>query len=397
MREVAVIGVGLHPFGKFEKPILQMDVEVANKALEDAGMEWRDIQAVCAGSSQFSGGMGWGLAGNELTQALGETGIPVVNVSAACATGGSALYAAYNMIAAGVCDVALALAGEKMPKGFIPRTPGGLNVKDPADVDYLRWTVVGIPNPGYWALEARRRMEEFGTTERHLAKVTVKAHKIGVHNPYARYRKALTLEEVLNSPMVSSPLRLYEICAVSDGAAAAILCSMDKARQQATKPLKVAACTVASGQFGDPQLAAPKMVTHIKSGVPRVTEAVGAVNRAYQQAGVGPRDIDFIELQDNSVWQELAFPELLGLCEPGESDYMVDKGETDIGGRLPVNPSGGFQSFGEATTAMGIFQLAHMVWQLRGESGPRQVKGAKVGLAQTIGLHGNGAAVIVTR
>ena len=397
MREVAVIGVGMHPWGKFEKSLLEMNVETVNMALNDAGMEWRDMQALCAASSYWSGGMGWGLAGNELIQALGETGIPVVNVSAACAAGGSAINAAYNMIASGVCDVALVVAAEKMPKGFIARTPGGLAVNEPSDVDYLRWATIGMPNPAYWALEARRRMEEFGTTETHFAEVAVKAHKIGVHNPYARYRKAFTLEEVLNSPMVSSPLRLYEICAVSDGAAAAVLCSIDKAKQRTTKPIKIAGCALATCQFGDPRLADSKMVTHIKPGVPRFSEAVGAVNKVYQQTGIGPEDVDFIELQDNSTLNELAFPELFGLCKPGESDYLVDHDETGIGGRLPINPSGGFQSFGEATTAMGLFQLAHVFWQLNGESGARQVENAKVGLAQSMGLHGNGAAVMLTK
>ena len=182
-----------------------------------------------------------------------------------------------------------------------------------------------------------------------------------------------------------------------DGAAAAVLCSIDKAKQRTTKPIKIAGCALATCQFGDPRLADSKMVTHIKPGVPRFSEAVGAVNKVYQQTGIGPEDVDFIELQDNSTLNELAFPELFGLCKPGESDYLVDHDETGIGGRLPINPSGGFQSFGEATTAMGLFQLAHVFWQLNGESGARQVENAKVGLAQSMGLHGNGAAVMLTK
>jgi acetyl-CoA acetyltransferase len=396
MREVAVLGVGLHPWGKFDKPVVQMDVEATLSALSDAGMEWRDMQAVCAGSSNFSGGLGWGLAANELMETLGFTGIPAVNVSAACATGGSAIAAASNMIANGVCDVALVVAGEKMPTGFIPRTPAGLHVKDPGDVDYLRWAAVGMPNTGSWAMLAHRRMHDFGTTEETLARISVKAHKIGVHNPYARFRKTFTLDDVLHSPMVSSPLRLYEICAVSDGAAAAVLGTMDIARRMTTKPIKIAACSLGTARYGDPEAINPCISTNPRADVSYISESTSAVYKAYERAGVAPKDIDFVELQDNSTIHELIFPELWGLCEPGESDRLVDKGETDIHGKLPINPSGGFQSFGEATTAMGLFHLAHAVWQLRGESGPRQVENAKVGLCCAIGLLGNGAATILT-
>jgi len=224
MRDVAVVGIGMHPWGKFEaKPLLQMCREAVELALSDAGVQWRDIEAIAAGSSRFSGGMGWGLAGNDIAGAMGLTGVPIYNLSAACATGGNAFSVGHMLVGSGLYDVVLVVSGEKMPKGFIPRTPGAAS--DITDVDYLRWSCVGIPNTGYWALECRRRMEDYGTTERHLAMVSAKAHKIAVHNPNARYREAITIEDVLNSPMVSYPLRLYEICAVSDGAAAAVLCS----------------------------------------------------------------------------------------------------------------------------------------------------------------------------
>ncbi|GAG38966.1 unnamed protein product, partial [marine sediment metagenome] len=238
--------------GEFEgKTVGQMTVEVTNKALEDAGVEWRDIGGIGAASSHFSGGMGWGLAANELAYALGLNGVPVFNCSAGCAAGGSAFNAAYLMVSQGICNVALAVSGEKMPKGFIPRTPGA--AEDITDVDYLRWVAIGIPNPGYWAMESRRRMEDFGTTEEHFAKVSVKAHEIGAQNPYARYHKVFTLEEVLNSSMVNYPLRLYEICAVSDGAAAIVLGTAEEARKRTTRPVFVAASTIAMGQYGDPQ------------------------------------------------------------------------------------------------------------------------------------------------
>ena len=396
MRELFVIGVGAHPWGKFpEKTTLEMEIEASKKALVDAGLEWKDIQGIGCASSRFGGGMGWGLHGNELAQAVAENGVPILNVSAACATGGAAIEAAYLMVASGQCDIALAVGGEKMPKGFIPRTPGA--VDNISDNDFLRWSCIGMPNPAYWAMEARRRMEDFGTKETTLAKVTVKAHKNAVFNPYARYRKASTIEEVLNSPMVDDPLHVYEICAVSDGAAAAVLCSQEVMAKSTSTPLSIAACTIATGQFGDPAIRIPYISTSAGELAPHTSEVVGAVRKAYEMAGLGPEDIDFIELQDNSVWHELAWPELFGFFEPGEGDWMLEKGETEIDGKLPVNPSGGFLSFGEATTAMGNLLLCELVWQLRGEAKKRQIKKARVGMAVTLGLGANGSCVILKK
>ncbi|MBI4286069.1 MAG: lipid-transfer protein [Chloroflexi bacterium] len=394
MREVAILGVAMHAWGKFpDKSVLQMSLDTANAALKDAGVDWCDIGGVGAASSHFSGGMGWGLSANELLQAAAMSGVPVFNVSAACAAGGSAFNAAYLMVSSGICDIALAVAGEKMPKGFIPRTPGAAD--DITDLDYLRWSVIGFPNPGYWAMEATRRMYEYGTKEEHYARVSVKSHKIGSINPYARYRKALTLEEVMNSPMVNYPLRLFEICAVSDGATAVVLAADNVWRKRTTKPVLVAASATATGQYGDPQIRIPEISTTVKPGGQYYSEVVAAVQKAYKMAGIGPKDIDFTELQDNCSWQELSWPELFGLCKPGEADWLVDHDETGINGKMPINTSGGFLSFGEATTAMGLWQLCELVWQLRGQAGARQLNRAKVGLATTLGLGGNGSAIIL--
>ena len=397
MTDVAVVGVGMHPWGKFpDKPLINMLTEVVDMALKDAGISWKDIDGIAAGSSRFSGGMGWGLAGNEVAQMMGRSGIPIYNVSSACATGANAFNVAHNLAASGACDVVLAVAGEKMPKGFIPRTPGAAD--DATDVDYIRWKAIGIPNPGYWALEVTRRMEDFGTTEEHLAKVAVKAHDVGAKNPVARYKKGFSLEEVLQSPLVNYPLRLYEICAESDGAAAAILCSKEKISQISANPVWVASSAVATMQFGDRQFRIPEVSTSKPTAsVPFTSEVALAVRKAFETAGIEPREIDFIELQDNCAGHELFMPEVWDLCGPGECDRLVEEDETYPNGKLPINPSGGFQSFGEATTAMGLFQVAQAVWQLRGEAGPRQVEGAKICLLQTLGLGGNGTAIILEK
>jgi acetyl-CoA acetyltransferase len=396
MREVAIAGVGMHPWGKFpDKPLIQMLTEVVDMALDDAGMDWKDLEGIAAASSRFSGGMGWGLAGNEVAQTMGRSGVPIYNLSSACAAGGNAFNVAHTLVGSGACDVVLVVAGEKMPKGFIPRTPG--SAEDRSDVDYIRWKAIGIPNPGYWAIETRRRMEDLGTTDLHLAKVAVKAHKVGAENPLARYKRAFTEEEVLNSPMVNYPLRLYEICGVSDGAAAAILCSKEKIRQVTANPVWVASSAVATMLFGDRQFRIPDVSVNLMPSTPFTSEVTLAVRKAFEMAGMAPKEIDFVELQDNCAAHELFMPEAWDICEPGECDRLVEQDQTYPNGKLPINPSGGFASFGEATTAMGLFQVAQGVWQLRGESGPRQVKGAKTGLLQTLGLGGNGSAIILKR
>jgi acetyl-CoA acetyltransferase len=278
-----------------------------------------------------------------------------------------------------------------MPKGMI-QTSG---VEDPNDREFLRQRCIGFPGPSFWATLARRRMHDYGTTEEQYAQITVKARKCSVGNPYARFQKEVTLEEVLASPYVSNPLRLFEICPVSNGAAAAIICSKQKARELTTKPVWVASSAVATMTFEDslPRgLAGPS-----PSGPSFHTEVKAAVTRAFEKSGIGPKEVSFTELQDNTCYYELAFPEEWGLCEPGEAERLVEAGETLPTGRMPINPSGGFVSFGEATTAMGVFQIAELTWQLRGQSGARQVPGAKVGLAQTIGLGGNATAAILKR
>jgi len=397
MEEVAVLGVGLHRFGKTgddivgNKSVTVLCRHAVEAALADAGVQWKQIQAVCAASSRFSGGKGWGLNGNDVVEEMGSTGIPVYNMSAGCAAGGNAFNVGYAMVAGGLYDMVLVVGGEVMPKGMI-QTSGVEEVTDP---EFLRQRCVGMPGPSFWATLTRRRMHDFGTTEEQLAKVTVKARQCSVHNPFARFQKAVSLDEVLASPYVSNPLRLFEICPVSNGAAAAVICSRARARQFATNPVLVASSTVATIHFSD---ALPRgLAGPVPAGPSLHTEVQAAVTRAFELAGIGPGDVSVTELQDNTCYYELAYPEEWGLCKPGEAGHLLEAGETAPAGRMPINPSGGFVSFGEATTAMGVFQIAELTWQLRGQSGGRQVPGARVGLAQTNGLGGNATAAILKR
>lgn len=393
-RPVYVLGAGAHPWGKWpEKSQLQLALDAMNAAITDAALSWSDIQALVAASSRFEGGMGWGLHANEVVQAVAEQGIACVNVGGACAAGAIAFQTAYSMVASGQCDVAAAMGAERMPKGFIPRPPGSPD--DVTDPDYLRWIAMGATNPVYWAIEAQRRMHDFGTSAETFARASVMMRRNAVGNVNARFRKESTIEEVFASPMVCDPLHLLEICPVSDGAAALVLGTAEYAQRSGHRIIEVAGCAIATGQFGDPARRIPTVSSQVRPDVPHTSEVVTAVQRACSMAGIGPEDIDLLEMADNSSWHLLAWPELFGFLEPGQGDWMLNNGKLDIGGTLPVNPSGGFLSFGEATTAQAVLQICELAWQLRGDATGHQVPDAKVAMSAVLGLGANGASVIL--
>jgi acetyl-CoA acetyltransferase len=395
MKDVAIIGVGLHPWGKFpEKPWTAMAKDAVDEAMKDAGVQWKDIGFIVSGSQLWGGRKGI-YSGTYTEEVMGNLGIPVVNVNNACATGGTMLTVAAMAVASGAADIVLAVSSDKSAKGFFPALPVYHEEPVPSD-DTLRWNL-GLPNPVYWALEMRKRMIRFGDTEEHLAKVKATMSKHGKLNPKARYQREFTVEEVLNSAMVTDPLRLYEICATSDGAGAAILCSKEKAKQFTSKPIEIIASALGSPLYGDPTARIPVVSINPKPGVPVISESWVAAHRAYDEAGIGPEDIDFVELPDNSAWHVLQYIETMDFCKEGEACACLDRGDFAIGGRIPVCPSGGFSSFGEATMAQGFAQLYEMVLQLRGVCGARQVEGAKVGMSEVYGAAGNNAAVILKK
>lgn len=391
MRDVAIIGVGIHPWGKFpEKSFVELGTDAVANALKDAGIEWKEIETVCSGIFIWGGNAGH-LSGQYVASVFGETGIPIVNVYNACATGSSALRLACLSIASGQVDTALALGVDMSPQGFL--TAKSDNPKQ--DRDVLRWRMVGMPNPPYWALECRKRIEKYGTTEQDLADVKVLLSHYGSQNPKTRYRKVFSREQVMNSPMVCDPLRLFEICATSDGAAALILCAAEKAHRYTTHAVNVAAATIGSAMYGDPTLRISALSAPAKAEAPLLSESYSASRQAYEMAGIGPEDVDIVELPDNSSWHYLQYLETCGFCGEGEAEKMLREGETKIGGKLAVCPSGGFSSSGEAIGAQAVLQVAEVVLQLRGQCGSRQVKNAKVGMAQTYGLMGNSGTTIL--
>ena len=395
-RPVYVLGAGAHPWGKWpEKPQVQLAVEALDAALADASLAWPQVQGLVAASSRFEGGMGWGLHANEVAQAVAEQGMACVNVGGACAAGAVAVHTAYAMIASGQYDVVAAFGAERMPKGFIPRPPGSSD--DISDQDYLRWVAMGATNPAYWAIEAQRRIHDHGTSRETLARAAVLMRRNAVGNANARYRKETTVEEVLASPIVADPLHLLEICPVSDGAAAVILGTEAFAGRAGNAPVRVAGCAIATGQFGDPARRIPTVSSTVRPGVAHTSEVVTAVRRAFDMAGVGPDDVDVLEMADNTAWHILAWPELFEFCEPGAADWMIDRGRFDIGSDLSLNPSGGFLSSGEATTAQAVLQVCELTWQLRGQAEGHQVPNARVGMSAVLGLGANGASIILTR
>ena len=392
-KEVAVLGVGMHPWGKWpEKRFIEFGLTAVRNALQDANLGWEDIQYVAAGETIYSGMPGL-LAGCAFMEEMGMTGIPVMNSWNACASGAFAMDAARARILAGLCDVALCIGMDSAPKGFFPPPP----YSDPKDMEILRFKM-GATNPSYFAMYAMRRMQNYGTTEKDLAMVKVKNSRHGLHNPNARFRKEFTVEEVLGSPMVSSPLRLYELCATSDGAAAIILCSMEYARKVTTHPIQIAAISTVSPRYPDDTINLPRISTDCTlNRLPELNFQRNVPRKAYEEAGIGPEDLDLAEVYDLTSAYELDWYEYINICKPGEAERLLRNEDTTVGGRIPVNPSGGLSCFGEAVPAQAIAQVCELVWQLRGVAGQRQVKGAQVGLTINMGLMGNASSVIVKR
>ena len=394
-REVAILGVGMHPWGKWGRNFVEYGVKAARDALADAGLAWKDVQYVAGGETIRNGYPGY-VAGASVAQALGWSGQQVSSSYGACATGSQAIANARAQILAGLCDVALVVGADTTPKGFFAPSGGGDRTKDP---DWLRFHLLGATNPVYFGLYARRRMALYGSTEEDFARVKVKNSRHAVHNPNARYRKEFTLEEVLASPMVSDPLRLLQICATSDGGAALVLTSTEFARRHTTSPVTIAAVSTVTPTFPQTVIEMPNFATDSAATVPVPdTPFRDAIAKAcYEQAGIGPEDLSLAEVYDLSSALELDWLENIGLCKPGEAERLLRDGDTALGGRTPVNVSGGLGAFGEAIPAQAIAQVCELTWQLRGEAGERQVAGAKVGITANQGLFGHGSSVLCKR
>jgi acetyl-CoA acetyltransferase len=365
MRDVYITGVGMTVFGKHsERSLRDLGGEAAMRAIRDAGIKTHEIEAGYCGNALGPVLQGETGVGQNVFWEVGINGIPIVNVENACATGSTALHQAWIGVSSGLYDMVIVAGTEKvvMPKGQVLDVGNGeLEAR------------LGEVFPGYFALIAQKHMEKYGTTREQMAKVSVKNHLNGSLNPYAQFQKTFTLEEVLNSPVIAEPLTLYSCCPNSDGAAALIVCSRERARKAGSRAVKLRASVLATGTYENHRdLTTWEVETR-------------AAAKAYNIAGLGAKDLDVVEVHDAFTICELIHYEGLGLCPLGEGGRLIDEGLTELGGRIPVNPSGGLLSRGHPVGASGIAQIVEIVWQLRGEAAKRQIKDVRVGLAQIMG------------
>ncbi|MGP3953063.1 lipid-transfer protein [Streptomyces sp. 7N604] len=393
--DVAVLGAGMHPWGKWGRGFVEYGTVAARAALADAGIGWADVRSV-VGADTVRGGYPGYVAGATFAQALGWQGARVTSVYAACASGAQAVNTARAQILSGMADVVLVVGADAAPKGFFAPAGGSR----PDDPDWLRFRILGATNPAYFALYARRRMALHGDTPEDFAQVKVKNAAAGALNPNARYRKAVSAEEVTASAVVADPLRLLDICATSDGAAALVLSSIGFARRHGVAdPVRIRAVSTVTPRYPRTVPDLPDIATDSAAAVEPAPGSFRAsiAQAAYEEAGIGPGDLSLAEVYDLSTALELQWYEDLGLCAAGKGAALLREGATALGGRIPVNPSGGLASFGEAVPAQAIAQVCELTWQLRGQAGDRQVPGARAGITANQGLFGHGSAVIAVR
>jgi len=378
MRRVAVIGVGITKFGKHDRTSAELFAQAAADAIVDAEIAPSEIQALYYGNVTGGETERQLHMGPLAATTLGLPSIPTTRFETACATSHAAFRHAVMEIASGVSDIALVGGAERV-----------LNVPTDAATEYFAYCSdatyeqsLGLTFPGVFALIARAHMDRYGTTEEQMAHVAVKNHRHGTLNPKAQFQKEISLETVLRSPYVADPLKLYDCCPFTDGGAAVVLAAEDVARRRR------AVWVLAT------EAAADTMFIHEKRDLARVPATERAALQAYRRAGKTPGEIDVVELHDCFTIAEIVATEGLGFFEPGSGGIAAEKGWTSLGGKIPVNPSGGLKAKGHPIGATGAAQIGEIVTQLRGDAGARQVGGARTGLVHTLG--GNTATVLVS-
>jgi acetyl-CoA acetyltransferase len=387
-RKVFVVGVGMT---KFEKPgskegwdYPQMAKEAGTKALEDAGIPYADVEQVAVGYCY-----GDSTCGQRAVYEIGLSGVPIYNVNNNCATGSTALFMAKQFIEGGLADCCMALGFEKMERGslgthFTDRTnPMDKHAKAMIE---KRGFAQAPPAPQFFGNAGREHMEKYGTTPEHFAKIGWKNHKHSVNNPYSQFQDEYSLDDIKNAKMVFEPLTKLQCCPTSDGSGAAILASEDFVRKHGleAQAVEIAGITMTTDSPSAFDGSSMRLVGYDMTR--------DAARKVYEQSGVGPEDVDVVELHDCFSANEMITYEALGLCPEGKAGEFVDSGAQTYGGRVVVNPSGGLISKGHPLGATGLAQCAELNWQLRGEADARQVDGAKIALQHNLGL--GGAAVV---
>ncbi len=361
---VMVLGGGMTPFGRHrDRTLAELGRAATRAALADAGLAPRAIEGAFVANGLAAILFGDTTVGQTILGEIGVRGVPVVNVENACTSGSSAIWLAYGAIAAGQIECALVLGVEKMcVPGF------GLINSGRTAID----TQLGLVAPASFAMRAMRHMHEFGTTRRQMAAVTAKSRRHGALNPDAMFREEITIDAILAAPLVADPLTRPECCPIADGAAALVLASDAFARGRGGA-VRLDAIALRSGNYDSPV------------DLSRWQTDVDTAAVAYAQAGIGPGDLDLVECHDAFSIAEILHCEALGLCAPGDGGALAESGASALGGRIPVNVSGGLLSRGHPVGATAVAQVVELVRQLRGQAGARQVEGAKVGLAQCMG------------
>ncbi|UCF41018.1 MAG: thiolase domain-containing protein [Gemmatimonadota bacterium] len=376
MREVAIVGAGMTRFGEiWQSSLRDLFVEAATEAMRNASADHLDAMYV----GNMSGGqfVGQEHLGPLMADHLGMAGIPAARVESACASGGVALRLAFMEVASGMSDLVLAAGVEKMNDG------ADVTAVLASAADQEAEAYHGITFPGLYAMIARAHMEAYGTTEEDMAAVSVKNHRHGALNPKAQFRREVTLEEVMNSSLVAAPLRLLHCSPVSDGAAAVLLCPLERAKEFTDRPVKIIGSGLATGSMALADRNEPAFLDSVSL----------SAGRAYKMAGIKPSDIDVVEVHDCFSIAEICCLEALCLVERGKGGEAARSGLTALGGKVPVNTSGGLKSKGHPVGATGVAQAIEIFEQLRGESGDRQVADASIGLAQNMGGSGASSAV----
>jgi acetyl-CoA acetyltransferase len=379
--DVAIVGIGIHPFGRTEGSTgLEQGVYAARKALDDAGLAWPDMQFAY-------GGTGAAEKPDTMVSKLGLTGLQFINVSNGCATGGSALQSAYMAIKSGMFDLGVAVGFDKHPRGAFTVDPEGSGLG--------KWYGdIGMAlTPQFFGMKIQRYMHEFGISEETLARVSVKNFKNGAMNENAWRREAFSFDDVMNSPMVCSPLRKYMFCSPAEGGCAMILCRADKAKEYSSNPIYLKAAVVKTRNFGSFEVFSQNQALERAE-----SPTVKASQAAFEMAGVGPEDIDVAQLQDTESGAEIMHMSENGFCKDGEQEEWLAKGWTEIDGKLPVNTDGGCIANGEPIGASGLRQVYEIALQLRGGAGKRQVPNQpKVGYTHVYGAPGLSGVTILSR
>jgi acetyl-CoA acetyltransferase len=380
MNDVAIIGVGLHPFGRFgDKPAIEMGAEAILAALDDAGITWQDVQFAFGGSLEV-------MNPDAVTRLVGLTGIPFTDVFNACATAASSIQLTADAIKLGKYDLGVAVGMDKHPRGAFTADPAAMGLPG-----WYRETGQFLTTK-FFGMKTNRYMHEHGISIETLAKVAAKNYRNGSRNPNAFRRSPLSEEDILHSPVLNFPLTQYMFCAPDEGAAAVVMCRADMAHRYTSTPVYVRACEIRTRRYGAYEVHATFAPVEED-----VSPTVYASHAAFEAAGISPQDVDVIQLQDTDAGNEVIHMAETGFCADGEQEKLVADGATEIGGPMPINTDGGLIANGEPIGASGLRQTHELVRQLRGQAGERQVPGTpRVGFAQVYGAPGTAAATILS-